>query len=92
MLVDWLHEDSDAGQELRDEALLRIFFTDAIGPRGRAIAAAASARHRRIVAALEDVEHDLDPPRGPRAVLNFGLDYHRWCVDRFAQLAQELEE
>ena len=30
--------------------------------------------------------------RGPCSVLNFGLDYHRWCVERFAQLAKELEE
>jgi DNA-binding PadR family transcriptional regulator len=93
-LVDWLRADSGPGQELRDEALLKIFFTDAIEPaEAAAIAAAASERHRRVVAALEGVERDVAPTeRGPRSVLNFGLDYHRWCADRFAQLAKDLEE
>src|SRR4051812_12480638 len=79
-LADWLHRDADPGNELRDEALLKVFFSDAADPAAAAaIAGAAAARHRRIVAALEDVERDIQPEGGPCVVLNFGLDYHRWC-------------
>jgi DNA-binding PadR family transcriptional regulator len=94
MLADWLRQDSEPGNEMRDEALIKIFFADAIEPaEAAAIAAAAAARHRRIVAKLEQVERDVSPTsRGPRAVLSFGLDYHRWCAERFAQMQQELED
>jgi hypothetical protein len=25
-------------------------------------------------------------------VLRYGLDFHRWCADRFARMEQELQE
>src|SRR5215212_417814 len=40
-------------------------------------------------AALEQ----LDPPEGmTRTVRNFGLDFHRWCAERFAQMEHDLLE
>jgi DNA-binding PadR family transcriptional regulator len=93
-LQQWLLEDSEPGNEMRDEALLKIFFADAVGPgKAAAIAGAASARHSRIVAQLEEVEHALTPEHGmPFVVLTFGLDYHRWCAERFARMQKELED
>jgi PadR family transcriptional regulator, regulatory protein AphA len=95
VLVEWLRQDSaDDTQELRDEGLLKLFFIDAINPAdAAAIAGSAADRHRRMIATLEAVERDFHPTaRGPRAVLDFGLDYHRWCAERFARMQKELEE
>jgi DNA-binding PadR family transcriptional regulator len=93
-LQQWLREDSEPGNEMRDEALLKLFFADAVGrEQAAAIATAAAARHRRIVVQLEQVEQNLSAEHGmPFVVLNFGLDYHRWCADRFARMQIELEE
>jgi DNA-binding PadR family transcriptional regulator len=93
-LREWLRGPTDETQELRDETLLKLFFTDSIEPADAAtIAGAAAERHRQILAALEQTERELQPEaRGPRTVLDFGLDYHRWCAERFARMQKELEE
>jgi DNA-binding PadR family transcriptional regulator len=94
VLREWLRDPADDSQELRDETLLKLFFTDAIdAPEAAAIAGAAAERHRRILAALDETERDLNPTaRGPRTVLDFGLDYHRWCAERYARMQKELQE
>jgi PadR family transcriptional regulator AphA len=95
-LEDWLRESDDIVIEMRDSALLKIFFSDAVEPRERAaLAAAARERHEAVVAALERVRRDVpaNPENEmPPEVLRFGLDFHRWCADRFARMEQELQE
>jgi PadR family transcriptional regulator AphA len=97
VLTDWLRDTSDVGNEMRDAALLKLFFADALEPaEAAAIARAARERHEQIVAALGRV-HQLKTEAGemdnkmPFVVLDFGLDYHRWCVERFRQMEKELE-
>ncbi len=90
-LEDWLR-DTDVGVELRDPALLKLFFADGIPPGdAAAIARAARERNEAAVAALEAVER-TGPTGMPGQVLVFGLDYHRWCAERFARWEQELKE
>ena len=95
VLDSWLR-DTDVGVELRDPALLKLFFSDAVsGQDAAAIAAAARERHEAAVAALEEVKRtkgDEAEHRMPLEVLGFGLDYHRWCAQRFAQMEQDLKE
>ena len=95
-LEEWLRRSDDVVTEMRDSALLKLFFSDAIAPRERAaLAAAARERHEGIVAALERLRSTkpADPDNEmPLEVLHFGLDFHRWCADRFARMEQELQE
>jgi len=86
----WLRSADVPLAETRDLALLKLFFADGLGPADAgALARAASERHGEVVAALEQ----LDPPPGmTRTVRDFGLDFHRWCVERFLQMEQDLKE
>jgi DNA-binding PadR family transcriptional regulator len=90
VLDDWLKQPDDVAIETRDSALLRLFFADNLAPAdAAAIAHAAAARHTEVVRTLEQ----LDPPEGmTRIVRDYGLDFHRWCAERFAQMEKDLEE
>jgi PadR family transcriptional regulator AphA len=89
-LDEWLKAPEDVSIEMRDSALLRLFFADNLPPEdAAAIARAAGRRHAEVVRTLEQ----LDPPAGmTRTVRDFGLDFHRWCAERFAQMEKELKE
>jgi DNA-binding PadR family transcriptional regulator len=92
-LDEWLRNSADVGAELRDAALLKLFFSGDLPAGDRvAIARAARERHAATVAVLEDVRSAKgDEPGGmPRQVLEFGLDFHRWCADRFARMEEDL--
>ena len=95
VLESWLR-DTDVGVELRDPALLKLFFADSLDPAdAAAIARAARERHEAAADALEAVQRakgDKTEHRMPLEVLMFGLDYHRWCAQRFAQMEQDLKE
>jgi PadR family transcriptional regulator AphA len=94
-LDDWLRDTGAVAIELRDMALLKLFFADALGPDdAAALARAARERHAATVAVLEEVaRHTGDAPEHsmPFEVLRFGLDFHRWCVERFTLMEQELQ-
>lgn len=91
-LDEWVATPDVSVAEIRDLALLKLFFADDASPHeAAALARAASERHAAVVAALEEVERM--GPEGTRAVvLGFGLDFHRWCSRRFAQMEEELKE
>jgi DNA-binding PadR family transcriptional regulator len=92
VLDEWLRADDLATLEMRDEGLLKLFFAGGL-PRedAAALARAAGARHAVIVATLEQVQAaGPDPDSMPAEVLRFGLDFHRWCVQRFAQMERDL--
>jgi DNA-binding PadR family transcriptional regulator len=87
-LDHWLRNTDNVAVEMRDPVLLKLFFADALDPEdAAALAAAAKERNTAIAHTLEQ----LNPPAGtPRVVRDFGLDYHRWCAQRFAQMEQDL--
>ena len=86
----WLRSPDTPAVETRDSALLKLFFADGLAPEeAAAIARTAGERHAEVVRTLEQ----LDPPAGmTRTVRDFGLDFHRWCAERFAQMEQDLKE
>jgi len=89
-LDDWLADADIPLTEMRDLGLLKLFFADGLAAAdAAALARAAGERHAGVAAALEQ----LDPPEGmTRTVRNFGLDFHRWCAERFAQMEHDLLE
>jgi DNA-binding PadR family transcriptional regulator len=95
-LAEWLRDSDEAGNEMRDLGLLKLFFSDAVEPQDRAaLARSARERHEATVAALERVGQEKPANAEnamPLEVLHFGLDFHRWCADRFARMEQELQE
>jgi PadR family transcriptional regulator AphA len=89
-LDEWLRSPDTPAVETRDAALLKLFFADGL-PRedAAAIARTAGERHAEVVRTLEQ----LDPPAGmTRIVRDFGLDFHGWCAERFAQMERDLKE
>jgi PadR family transcriptional regulator AphA len=89
VLDEWLRSPA-AAVEMRDPALLKLFFADGLEPDAvAAIARSAAERHAEVVRTLEQI----DPPPGMTStVRDFGLDFHRWCAERFAQMESELKE
>src|SRR5215213_2642995 len=60
-LDEWLRDPDSVTIEMRDSALLKLFFADGLAPDdAAALARAAGERHAAVVAALEQ----LDPPDG----------------------------
>ena len=94
-LDEWLNDTRDVGMELRDPALLKLFFADATrSETAVAIARAARERHEATIAVLEEVRRTTadGDHRTPASVLEFGLDFHRWCAERFALMERQLKE
>ena len=92
VLDEWLGTPDVSVLETRDLALLKLFFAEGLpSDDAAAIARAAGERHAGIVAALEQVQAGgPDPDSMPAEVLRFGLDFHRWCAQRYARMEQDL--
>src|SRR5438128_6788228 len=92
-LHDWLVSDGDLVREVRDEALLRLFFADLLSPeeavenlrRMREQHEAIAAGLRRTAAAAAE-----SPYRFPHMTARFGLDHHQWIADWCAEREREL--
>ena len=82
-LEDWLAQPPQI-QEMRDESLLKLFFSGAAGPGGtRAALEAKRDLHRESAAELRAL-HDsniAEGKDGPSAALRFGIDYHEFVSD-----------
>jgi DNA-binding PadR family transcriptional regulator len=91
-LDEWLGTADVGMPEMRDMALLKLFFADGLSREdAAALARAASDRHAEIATALEQLNADgPDPDSMPAEVLKFGLDFHHWCAERFAQMERDL--
>ncbi len=70
--------------ELRDEGLLKLFFSDALSP-DEAVAVVRSVRAQRqaVLERLLEIRASSEGrrPRFPSLVLEYGIDMHRWMVD-----------
>jgi DNA-binding PadR family transcriptional regulator len=95
---DWLRSQRMPGFEFRDEALLRLFFADALAE------ADALALIKRLREQAEQLNRDfrkeilplaaLAPQQGfrfPHIAARLGADYYTWRARWFAQLEAELE-
>jgi PadR family transcriptional regulator AphA len=78
--------------ELRDEALLKLFFSGAKPDAARKAIEARRAQHEEMLERLKEVEPLAKeaPDRFPYMVLRCGLDYSksiiRWCDEALAEL------
>ena len=97
----WLAEPPEIF-ELRDEALLKLFFAGAIEPaRAAAIARARGAHSAAVATRLRglEAERDARAPEGPAyetdsgsaTVLRFGIELNEWIAGWWRRAADELE-
>jgi PadR family transcriptional regulator AphA len=92
-LTDWVSDSSVAPVELRDEMLLKLFFSDTVPePERIALVRNMAQRHRDAAGGLAAQEPPhLDPACPMRMeVLRFGIGLHTWCADFYTQLADRL--
>ncbi len=94
-LTDWISDSTVSPVELRDEMLLKLFFSDSAGMKERIdLARKMAQRHRDAASGLAAQE----PPHLETAcpmrleVLRFGIGLHTWCADFYTQLADRLDE
>ena len=93
-LNDWVSDPTVAPVELRDEMLLKLFFSDSVAkPERIALARNMARRHREAAGGLAGQEPPhLDTPCPMRLeVLRFGIGLHTWCADFYTQLAERLD-
>ena len=93
-LTDWISDAAVKPVELRDEMLLKLFFSDSVGAKERIeLARNMARRHREAAGGLgaQEPAH-LDTPCPMRLeVLRFGIGLHTWCADFYTQLADRLD-
>jgi DNA-binding PadR family transcriptional regulator len=78
----WLLEP-DAGYELRDEGLMKLFFADALSPADRLeLLRRFRAERQDVLDRLREIERAVGSERiGTRAlVLEYGIGHHEWIV------------
>jgi DNA-binding PadR family transcriptional regulator len=98
-LKDWLEPEPDAIFEVRDEAMLKLFFSDMGTPeqRIRNIRAMREA-HERTLAQLRSMQAKADHhmPDGPRLTLELGIGLHRgiveWCEATERRLSEQASD
>jgi DNA-binding PadR family transcriptional regulator len=92
-LDEWLRSDADPTYEMRDEALLKLFFSDDLTDAERLrLLRRMRARHQAIVDNLRSIEEAAKAAGGgPYAVLRFGLGTHGWVVEWCREQEAEID-
>ncbi|MEA2207498.1 MAG: hypothetical protein QOE77_4274 [Blastocatellia bacterium] len=93
-LDNWLRSTQELTYELRDEGLLKLFFSDQQPPTARLnLLRRMRRRHEQVVAQLTAIEPAAaEGGGGPHQVLRFGLAQHRWIVAWCLEQERALEE
>ncbi|HEX4215728.1 MAG TPA: helix-turn-helix transcriptional regulator [Candidatus Dormibacteraeota bacterium] len=93
-LTDWTSDLEEHPCEIRDEMLVRLFFSDA-GDRASqvALARAIAERHHRMERTMQGLRHKGDGDQPMHEELRgFGEHFHRTAADWFDGLAKRLNE
>ncbi len=96
-LEHWLESDEETLYELRDEGMLKLFFSDSL-PEGQIeIVRAMRTREERALAHLRLIEpHASKGPKGSYLTLQLGIGLtewtSEWCKATERQLATETEK
>ena len=92
-LDEWLRSDEQTTYELRDEALLKLFFSDELTKQERLrVIRQMRARHQAVVDGLRSIEEVAAAAGGaPYTTLRFGLEMHSWAVGWCREQEAELE-
>jgi DNA-binding PadR family transcriptional regulator len=92
-LDEWLASPLQPGFQMRDEGMLKLFFSD-----GRdteevlATLRAMRTQHERALARLQEAHPTPDQPDpGPYLTLEYGLGLHEWVIDWCRQTERRLE-
>lgn len=82
-LDEWLAPDGELVWELRDEGLLKLFFSEGRDPEDViAHLRAVSARSEAVAEQLRSIRPDVDEPGpGPLMALEFGIAFNEWLTD-----------
>jgi PadR family transcriptional regulator AphA len=91
-LDEWLHSDDEPTYEMRDEGLLKLFFSSDLGDAERlALIRRIRARHQSVIDRLRTVEEGAAAVGGgPHMTLQFGLGHHGWVVEWCKRQEEEL--
>ncbi len=81
-LQSWLASDAEPAYELRDEGMLKLFFSDALPERRIENIRAMRVRQERKLAQLRELE-SIRPgmPVGTALALDMGLSHTEWFID-----------
>jgi hypothetical protein len=93
----WLESDAETLYELRDEGMLKLFFSDAAPAARMEIIRAMRAREERALAHLRSMEpHASAGPRGSYLTLQLGIGLTEstiaWCEATERRLSAETEK
>jgi PadR family transcriptional regulator AphA len=96
-LQHWLEADDEPSYELRDEGMLKLFFSDSLPERRIEIVRAMRERSERKLAHLRSIEpHASKGPKGSYLTLQLGIGLTEWtiewCKATELQLATETEK
>jgi DNA-binding PadR family transcriptional regulator len=96
-LREWLASEQEPTYELRDEGMVKLFFSDSLPEKRIENLRLMRERHERKLVALEALwEHAGEFHEGPRLTLELGLaDVHffiDWCEATERRLANETEK
>jgi DNA-binding PadR family transcriptional regulator len=81
-LEGWLQSDEVPLYELRDEGMLKLFFSDALPERRIENIRAMRERQQRKLAQLRAIEeHAADGPQGPYLTLQLGIGFTQWFIE-----------
>jgi DNA-binding PadR family transcriptional regulator len=93
-LEGWLAADAAPSNELRDEGMLKLFFSDSLPEQRIHIVRAIRAREERDLAHLREIEpHARNGPAGSYLTLQLGIEFTesiiKWCQATERRLATE---
>src|SRR5215831_15893654 len=78
----WLATDDEPLYEVRDEGMLKLFFSDALPERRIENIRAMRERQQRKLAQLRAIEeHATEGPGGPYMTLQLGIGLTQWFID-----------
>jgi PadR family transcriptional regulator AphA len=87
----WLDADLEVF-ELRDEALLKLFFADATGGESaRGTLEAKRRTHEQIVERLREIETTSKPEGFAHLVLRYGIEFNEWVAGWCMRTGRALE-
>ncbi len=95
-LADWASDPTLAACELRDEMLLKVFFSDAVSSDEKLdLLQAMRARHEAVAANLRGLEgHVAGVHKAGHhmhlEVMRYGIGLHTWCADWCRDLERRL--
>jgi len=91
-LEHWLGAEDEPSYELRDEGMLKLFFSDSLPQRRIEIVRAIRTREERDLAHLRSIEpHASKGPTGSYLTLQMGIGFTEWIIKWCEATERQLE-